>query len=407
VFGGQTGDIACDHYHRYEEDIKLLADAGIRNYRLSVAWSRVLLDGIALNGKGLDFYDRLIDCCLAHDIQPHVTIYHWDLPEAIEDKGGWQNRDTAERLAEFASIFAGRVKGRVKAYYTLNEIQCQTVMGFLTGEHAPGLRLGNPGAFKVMCNFLRAHGLVSRAIRAIDPSTRISIASTGRVCYPSSEADDLEAARAATFKLYDDDWGFTHSIVLDPIVFGRFPDAKGSFLDALIDRVPDSDIAEMHEPPDLIGLNIYQGKEVRTSEGGGFEYVPNFPGYPRTALKWPITPECLRYGPRYVWERYGIPIQITESGLSLNDRVFLDGKVHDPERIDYLTRHLAELKKALADGADIRAYFHWSSTDNFEWHTGYDERFGLIYIDYPTQKRIPKDSLEWYGGIIRTNGASL
>ena len=411
TFGGHTGDTACDHYHRCAEDIGLIAGMGVRHYRFGIGWSRVLPEGSGkVNQRGLSFYDRLVDTCLEHGVLPHITMYHWDLPQILEERGGWRNRDTARAFAELCGVAAEHFKGRVQNYFTLNEPQCAASLGYGSGLHAPGKALELKELFRVFHNMGLAHGLGMKALRGVDSSLNVGLVSTGRLCYPSTgEHDDYDAARNASFRLTDDDWAFTHNALLDPAIFGRYPieDTREGELRGLFEAVSPDDLRTINQRPDFIGLNIYNGSEVTHGGEGEPVFVPRYEGYPRTALKWPVTPEVLRYGPRLIFERYGLPIVITENGQSCNDRIFLDGKVHDADRIDFLKRYLSQLKLAIEDGVRVQGYFHWSLTDNFEWHSGYDDRFGLVYIDYRTQKRIPKDSYRWYSETVRMNGENL
>lgn len=397
------GDIACDSYHRYAEDIALLKQLGAKAYRFSASWARIdpHADG-NWNEAGLAYYDRVVDACLASGITPYLTLYHWELPQAAQDRGGWQQRQTAAAFARFAGMMAAHFRGRVKHYFTLNEPQCTVALGHQSGVHAPGKQLELAGQFGVLVNQLLAHGLAQRAIREADPEALVGIASTGRLCYPEQNTpEDIQAARAATFAVSDGDWAFTHHWLLDPICLGRFPDCAGTKLEPLVCRISAEDMAVIHTVPDMLGYNIYNGHAVRAA-GSGFACVPRYPGFPRTALKWPVTPEVMDWGVRFLQERYGLPGYITENGLSCNDRIALDGQIHDSERIDFLARYLSCLSHAMENGADIRGYFHWALTDNFEWNNGYGERFGLVFMDYPTLSRIPKDSFRWYREVIQT-----
>lgn len=402
------GDIACDAYHRYAEDIALLKETGAKAYRFSTSWARIdpNADG-SWNEAGLAYYDKVVDLCLESGITPYITLYHWELPQAAEDRGGWRVQETSHSFARYAGMMAGHFKGRVKHYFTLNEPQCTVSLGHETGVHAPGMQLDQAGQFNVLINQLLAHGLAQRAIKAADPEAVVGIASTGRLCYPEQEtAADIDAARAATFAVSDDDWTFTHHWLLDPICLGRFPEGPGTALESLAKTVSSGDMAIIHTVPDMLGYNIYNGHAVRAAETG-FEYVSRYPGFPRTAMKWPVTPEVLDWGVRFLYERYGLPGYITENGLSCNDRIYLDGKIHDIERIDFLARYLSALRRAMENGADIRGYFQWSLTDNFEWSNGYGERFGLVFVDYPTGRRIPKDSFSWYKNVISSGTADF
>lgn len=401
---GDRGEIACDAYHRYTEDIALLKEMGAGAYRFSTSWARMdpLADG-HWNPAGLAYYDRVVDLCLESNILPYMTLYHWELPQAAETLGGWQTRDTAVSFARFAGMMAAHFKDRVQHYFTLNEPQCTVALGYGSGVHAPGKQLNRAGQFDVLVNQLLAHGLAQQAIKAADPKAVVGIASTGRLCYPRQEAcpEDINAARTATFAVDPSDWAFTHHFVLDPICLGHFPDCTGTALEPLTDSVTADDMHIIHTTPDMLGYNIYNGHAVKAEARDiSFSYVPRYPGFPRTALKWPITPEVLDWGVRFLQERYGLPGYITENGVSCNDRIYLDGKVHDPDRIDFLTGYLGCLRRAIENGADIRGYFHWALTDNFEWNHGYSEHFGMIFVDYPTGLRTPKDSFYWYKDVI-------
>lgn len=410
VARGETGDRACDSYHRWQEDVDLLAGMHLKAYRFSISWSRVApTGGEDWNPEGLAYYDRLVDALLARGIQPYITLYHWDLPQALEDLGGWQNIDTARAFARYAAKMGEHFRGRVHHWFTINEIACVVGLGYGSGIHAPGLQLSLEGQFACWQNVLYAHCLAAQALRSADPDNRIGFASTGRICYPeSSSPADVEAARRMTFACPDDDWTFTHQMALDPLVLGRWPQQDvGPRLAAAIARVP-SEITQALPLGrlDMIGLNIYNGAAVRMGSQGP-EYLPRPTGYPRTAIGWPVEPDSLEWGPRLMGERYGLPMYITENGLSCNDKIYLDGQVHDPDRIDFTARYLTALSRAIQQGADVRGYFHWSLIDNFEWYSGYNERFGLVYCDYATCNRIPKDSARWYGHLAQTNGQSL
>lgn len=400
---GDTGDIACDAYHRYEEDIALLKELGVSAYRFSTSWARIDPNGDGnWNPAGISYYDKLVDFCLKNGIEPYMTLYHWELPQAVQDRGGWQQEETAYSFGLFAGMMADHFKGRVKYFFTLNEPQCTTSLGYAQGIHAPGLQLEPSEVFQVHVHQMMAHGLAQRAIKAADPYAVVGIASTGNLCYPSRETqEDIHAARTATFATDPANWIFTHHWLLDPICFGKFPECSGTALESLVNQVTPDQLQIIHAVPDMLGYNIYNGHEVRSC-AEGFEHVPKYPGFPRTALKWPVTPGVMNWGVRFLQERYNLPGYITENGLSCNDRVYLDGNVHDIERIDFLSRYLTALAQAVENSADIRGYFHWAVTDNFEWHSGYGERFGLVFVDYPTGKRTPKDSYHWYQNLIRT-----
>ncbi len=443
TFNGHNGDISCDAYHRFEEDLDLMQELGIRNYRFSLSWARIIPDGSGqVNQAGLDYYDKLVNGCLMRNITPWITLYHWDLPRALYLKGGWLNRDTSHAFARYASIVAKHFSVRVKHFMTINEPQCVIGLGHLDAVHAPGTRLGDEDMFLSWHHLLLAHGLAVKAIRAAIPKASIGLASTGKLGYTSRKdipsPEDL--SRASFYTSREEASGnyyFNHQWLLDPVCLGHYPKDPVSPCYPYARKVKAEDLRTISAPIDFIGLNIYNGFEMEAAapdpgtddredrkqaeaepehqpktkrkQEEALAYVPvdKYPGYPRTALKWPVTPEVLYWGPRLIYERYGLPMVIAENGQSCNDRIFLDEEVHDPDRIDFLHRYLLELKAAVEEGIPVTGYFHWSFTDNLEWHSGYDDRFGLIYIDYRNLQRIPKDSAQWYSRIIRGNGSDL
>lgn len=404
----ESGEEACDGYHRYAEDIALAAQLGVSAYRFSISWVRIDPRGDGtLNPAGLAYYEKVVNACFAAGLTPYITLFHWDLPQALEEAGGWANPKTAEQFALYARAVGTHFKGKVRHYFTLNEPECVVQLGYAWGIHAPGKKLPLPEAFAQLHGILRGHGLAAAALRDEDSDAEIGIVTTGRLCYPATETQaDLCAARTATFALSDSDWMFTHQIVLDAVCFGQYPKCDG-VLGECIRAVSPKEMQELHFVPDLIGLNIYNGCAVSANAEGEPVCIARYAGFPLTGTKWPITPEVMRWGPRLIAERYQLPICIAENGQSCNDRIFLDGKVHDADRIDFLHRYLLQLASACEDGVDLRGYFAWSLTDNFEWHSGYSDRFGLIYIDYPTQKRLPKDSFTWFSQVVNTNGQLL
>ena len=398
------GSAACDGYHRFEEDLDLLQKMGLKAYRFSLSWARIDPQGTgSWNQKGLDYYDRVIDGCLKRGIEPYVTLHHWELPQAVEDRGGWLMRETAEAFARYAGMCAAHFGARVRNYFTINEGQIILKLGYCDGIHAPGKKLPEDLCILVWKNLLLAHGLAFRAVKAAAPHALVGIASTGNLCYSASDSErDHSAAEKAMFSMSDEYWMFNHASFLDPIFFGTLGRSEGAAVDRLKKRITPEELETVHAVPEILGVNAYNGWEVRADENGRPVYVPREAGHPVTALKWPITPKIMHDGIVSLWKRYHAPILISENGLSCNDKIYLDGKVHDPDRIDFLTRYLDELSLAARE-ADVIGYFHWSLTDNFEWHSGYGERFGLIYVDYPTQRRIPKDSAAWFRDYVRDN----
>ena len=413
TFNNQTGDIACDAYHLFETDLNLLKDFNIKHYRFSISWPRIFPSGKGkVNELGLDYYDRLIDGCISRGIEPWITLYHWDLPQHLQDIGGWENRETAYAFAEYAGFIALHFKDRVSRFITINEPQCIVGLGLGSGIPAPGLHLSSQKMFLAWHHIMLAHGLACHTIRAHIPNAFIGVASTGNLFYPNEKLAKIpEEAIIESFyspmSPENPDWIFNHQWFLDPICFGHYPDDPNAPWTSYIENISSDDMALISQPLDFIALNIYNGHEMHLDENGTYHVIEKYPGYPRTALKWPITPEVLYWGPRLIYDRYHLPLIISENGLSCNDKIYLDGKIHDLDRIDFLHRYLMELRSACTEGIPVLAYFHWAFTDNYEWHSGYEERFGLIYIDYRNQKRIPKDSAYWYQKTILENGCNL
>ena len=405
IADGQNGDIACDSYHRYEEDLDILKELGISHYRFSISWPRIMPHGHgAVSKAGLDYYDRVIDGCIERGIEPWITLYHWDLPQALQDEGGWKNRRTAEYYKEYTRTVVRHFGTRVSHYITLNEPQVVIGNGYCNGEFAPGLCLEPEEQFLCWHNLMLAHGLAAAVIRESAPHAQIGVASCGMIGCLEEHPEDTPAEVADfTFSSYEEEDKtascFCNHWFLDPICKGSYPEDTLSPWYEYSGQVSPADLETICCPPDFIGLNIYHG--VILDPDNDYRPLPLYPGHPKTAFNWPVVPESLYWGPRLIYERYGLPIVITENGLSCNDRIFLDGKVHDPDRIDFLERYLSEYARAGEDGIPIKGYFHWSLTDNFEWASGYNQRFGLVYIDYRTCDRTIKDSARWYSELIR------
>ncbi len=406
---GHTPGAACDHYHRFHEDIDHMRRMGLRAYRFSLSWPRIFPEGTGrVNQSGLDYYDRLVDALVAAGITPHATLFHWDLPYAIHCRGGWMNRESADWFAEFAATAAARLSDRVAHWVTFNEPQIFVGMGYERGEHAPGLQLPFRELLRVGHHVLLAHGKATQSLRAISKGVcRVGLAPHAVVHIPASSSNaDVDAAHAKMF-------GFTRKSCwsntwwLDPVFFGAYP---ADMLGLCGDEMPDGfagDMACIHQAPDFFGVNLYAGSYVRAGASGEPEDVPWPINIPLNAFKMVVTPEAMYWGVKWYYERYRKPILITENGASCTDWVSLDGRVHDPQRIDYTARYLRELARAISDGAIVQGYFHWSLLDNFEWSEGYKERLGLIYVNLETQERIWKDSAWWYKQVVETNGESL
>ena len=408
VYEGHTGDIACDHYHRFREDVAYMKELGLKWYRFSIDWSRVLPEGTGkVNEKGIDFYNALIDELLEQGIEPYITLYHWELPYEIYKRGGWMNPEIVEWFGQYARLVAERFSDRVKYFFTLNEPQCFVGLGFLQGCHAPGVKAPLRDTFEMAHNALKAHGRAVQMLRAYGKqNVQIGYAPTSGMCYPEKETPkDIEAARKALFALPDDlsNWTWNVSWWSDPVILGKYPEEGMKKYEKYLPVITDEDMKLISQPIDFYGQNIYNGRCIRMGTDGRPEEVRRPAGFPKTATNWPVTPEALYWGPKFLYERYRKPIYITENGMACHDTVSQDGKVHDPNRIDFLARYLKNLKRA-AEEIDIRGYFQWSLMDNFEWDKGYAERFGIIYVDFETQERIWKDSAYWYRDLIRRNG---
>lgn len=412
VCGHQNGDVACDHYHRYREDVELMKKLGLKAYRFSVDWARILPEGTGrVNEAGVRFYSDLIDALLEAGIEPFLTLYHWELPYALHKKGGWLNEDIVNWFGEYARLVAERFSDRVKYFFTLNEPQCFVGLGYLAGVHAPGIKTTVQDTFLMAHNALKAHGMAVKNLREYaKQEIYVGYAPTGSMSYPDSgREEDIEAARMHLWSLPDSlsDWTWNVKWWSDPVLLGEYPEDGQKKYRKYLPEITREDMKLISQPIDFYGQNIYNGNRIRMGKDGKPEIVKRREGFPKTALNWPITPECLCWGPKFLYERYQKPLYITENGLSCHDVISLDGQVHDPNRIDFTARYLRELKKAADMGTDIRGYFHWSLMDNFEWHSGYAERFGLIFVDYHTQRRTIKDSGYWYKKTILENGENL
>ncbi|HEY3330560.1 MAG TPA: GH1 family beta-glucosidase [Capsulimonadaceae bacterium] len=409
VFEGHTGKVACDHYHLRKRDVALMRTIGLKAYRFSVSWPRVMPSGTGkVNKAGLDFYDKLVDDLLECGIDPWVTLFHWDYPYDLFLCGGWLNPESPAWFAEYVAVVVSRLSDRVSHWITLNEPQCFIGLGHLTGEHAPGLKLGMREVLLAGHHCLLAHG---RGVQAIREHTKLSAsigwAPVGVAYHPATRSEaDIEAARQAANSVYPDAlwnntwWG-------DPIVLGHYPEDGLRVYGNAVPKASAADFDIIHEPIDFYGSNIYSSQTIAADPEGKPVVVAPKPGNPRTLFQWSRTEEALYWGPKFLAERYKLPIIITENGMSGGDWVAIDGHVHDSHRVDFLTRYLRALGNAVADGVDVRGYFHWSILDNFEWAEGYKHRFGLIHVDYETQKRVLKDSAFWYRKVILSNGASL
>lgn len=382
---------------------------GLKAYRLSISWPRVIPEGIGkVNEKGLAFYDQLIDALLENGVQPWVTLFHWDYPYELYCRGGWLNSDSPDWFAEYAQVIVDKLSDRVSHWMTVNEPQCFIGLGHQDGCHAPGVELGFSEVLLAAHHSLLAHGKAVQVIRArAKTAPQIGAAPVGVTMAPFAEtSEDIEAARASMFSITKKDcWNNTW--FADPMIFGTYPEDGLKLFEAHLPKINDGDMKIIGQPVDFYGANIYHCEFIRASHDGSAEIMPYSENQSYTLMDWPVTPEALYWGPRFLQERYKLPIVVTENGISISDWVHEDGKVHDNQRIDFLTKYLKAYKRAISDGVDARGYFLWSIMDNFEWAYGYKQRFGLIFTDYETKKRTLKDSALWYRDVIKTNGANL
>jgi beta-glucosidase len=418
VVNGDDGSVACDHYHRYPEDVALMRGLGLDAYRFSVSWSRVRPGHGPVNARGLAFYDSLVDELLAAGIDPWLTLYHWDLPQELEDRGGWANRDTAYRFTEYALSVHEALGDRVSRWTTLNEPWCAAFLGYAAGAHAPG-RQEPAAAVAAAHHLLLGHGMTVQALRAADPELTLGITLNLSVIDPvdADSADDRDAARRID--------GQINRIFLDPLLRGSYPEDVVTDLAAVwpAGLVREGDLAAIAAPIDFLGVNYYHGESVSRRPAAPREALeaptdrPTTTPFPaaegiffhprellRTAMDWEVQPEGLTRLLVRVHEEYtaplGIALYVTENGAAYDDEVTPDGRVHDAERVEFLDDHLDAVADAIGVGADVRGYFYWSLMDNFEWAWGYDKRFGIVHVDYDTLERTSKDSAIRYAAVI-------
>jgi beta-glucosidase len=396
---GETGDVADDSYHLYKEDVKLLKALGVSTYRMSISWSRVFPSGTGpVNPKGMDYYHRVIDELLANNITPYVTLFHWDLPQALPD--GWQSRDTPKAFADYAAYIGKHLSDRVHHFMTTNEFTCFTNLGYRIGQFAPGLKLADGPANQVCHHGILAHGLGVQALRANTPSgTQVGLAENANVFVPVIETEEhVKAAQRAT--------RLGNAQFLTALMEGKYPDEYLTHEGANAPKVEPGDMQAIGSPLDFVGLNIYTPTYVRADDSPiGFAVEPAPASYPHMASPWlTLGPECIYWGVRNVcdlWKPKGI--FITENGTSSDDVLTPAGRVEDTDRVMYLRNHLTHLHRAASEGYPVKGYFLWSLMDNFEWADGYSKRFGIHYVDFKTLKRTPKLSAEWYRDVIAKN----
>ena len=414
ILNDDTGDVAADHYHRYREDVALMGELGLNAYRFSIAWPRLQPDGSGpLSADGLGFYERLVDELLGAGIRPWVTLYHWDLPQALEDAGGWPIRDTALRFADYAVAVHERLADRVADWTTLNEPWCSAFLGYASGHHAPG-RTEPAASIAAVHHLLLGHGMAVAAMRSARPEQRYGITLN---LYPvttvSDDADDRDAARRVD--------GLSNRLFLDPVLRGQYPDDMRDDLEPIAgsEFIANGDAESIAAPIDFLGVNYYSRHVVRaaradrTSDGarhepawvGANDVEKLDTGKPKTRMGWEIDATGLYDVLRRVTDEYDAPpLYVTENGAAFVDEVTSDGEVHDPDRVAYLDAHFRAAKQAIDDGVDLRGYFVWTLIDNFEWSWGFDRRFGVVHVDFATQRRTIKDSGRWLAGVAAANG---
>lgn len=401
VLRGDTGDIACDHYHRWESDLDLLVELGVNSYRFSVAWSRVLPTGAgAVNQAGLDFYGRLVDGLLERDITPMVTLYHWDLPQALQDVGGWANRDTADRFADYAGIVHRSLGDRVPYWLTLNEPYCSAFVGHLEGRHAPGIR-DEATAVTALHHLLLAHGKGVQTLRADGVSGQVGITLNLTSVRAGSDAqEDVEAARRLDL--------FENRMFLDPVLRGQYPDDARTFYDGVtgFEFVHDGDLETISAPLDYFGVNYYERHAAVADPRDPVRGWAKVPPAEPTISGISVEPVGLKEILHRVADEYTtLPLIVTETGQALFDYVDPEREINDAERVHFYRSHIEAATEAMNDGVELVGFFPWSFMDNFEWAWGYGHRFGMYFVDYATQERIPKQSAHWYASWLRQVGA--
>jgi beta-glucosidase len=393
VVNGDTGAVACDSYHRYREDVRLIRELGLNAFRFSIAWPRILPDGRGrTNAAGLDFYDRLVDELLGAGIEPFVTLYHWDLPQALEDRGGWTARETASAFAEYVEVVSGRLGDRVGYWITQCEPWVIAWLGYGTGEHAPG-RKSEADALAAAHHVLLAHGLAAEVLRREVAQPNVGITIDLVAFHPLTDSpEDDDAARRSD--------GFRNRWILDPVLRGEYPTDVLERFAPILPPIEDGDLQTIAAPLDFLGLNYYTRNLVRADPADGTPVIVDAEGVERTEMGWEVYPDGLFELLVRVRNEYDIPpLYVTENGAAYPDHR-RDGIVDDPKRISYVDRHLSSVARAIEHGVPVRGYFLWSLLDNFEWSFGYSRRFGIVYVDYETLERVPKASYRWYRDFI-------
>lgn len=389
---GDNGDVACDHYNRYEEDVEIMKNIGVDAYRFSISWPRVMTDGIKPDEKGIDFYQKLVDKLLENNITPFITLYHWDLPLYLyKEKNGWLNPDIANYFQDYAALMFNKLGDRVKHWITLNEPWCSAFLGYFVGEHAPGHR-NFQESFYVAHNLLRSHGKAVIAFRDIVKDGEIGITNVVTKVEPlSNDEKDVQAA-----KLVDQ---YINGWYHDPIIYGKYPKEAVISLKNMKLDIPENDFDIISQKIDFFGVNYYSRQVIAYDENQSLKFKHVEGPLPKTEMGWEIYPKGLYDKLIEFNNKYNLPLYITENGMAGPDKLE-NGQVHDNYRINYIKDHFKSALDAIKDGVDLRGYFIWSLMDNFEWAYGYSKRFGLVYVDYNTQKRYLKDSALWYKNFL-------
>lgn len=403
VLNNDNGDIACDHYHRYKEDFQLVKSLNAKAYRFSISWSRIFPDGTGSpNQKGLDFYNRLVDEMLANGIEPYATLYHWDLPQTLQDKyKGWQSKETSKAFAEYAGFMAGKLSDRVKNFFTLNEISTFIELGYGYGVHAPGLKLSPAELYQARHHAVLAHGLGVQAIRAnAKAGTRVGIAENIKVAVPIFETpENIKAAEIATREI--------NARYLTVIMEGKYTDVYLKKAGANAPKFTAEELKIISSPTDFLGINIYNPEHYvkAASNEDGYEIIPFAKSHPTSTSTWELlAPETLYWGATHAHKLWDIKeIYVTENGYSSTDELTKDNHINDTDRVMFLRGYLSQLHRATTQGVPVKGYFYWSLLDNFEWAFGYGTRFGLVHVDYKTQQRTPKLSAEYFKAISQNN----
>jgi len=402
----ENGNIACDHYHRYKEDIKLFKELGIKYYRFSISWPRVIPNGTGeVNEAGLKFYSDLVDELISAGIEPIITLFHWDYPYELYRKGGWLNDDASLWFENYTKVVVDALSDRVKYWMTINEPQCVVGCGHWVGSHAPFQTLPDKDLIIMTHNILLSHGRAVKYIREhAKQECKVSFVSIAPCTIPENDSKEaIESARAMTMNVKEKKY-FSLTWWCDPVYLGKYPDeAYEAFGDDMI-HPSKEDMELISQPLDFFTGNIYYSDGIRKEYG----YTTNaYQGAPRSSMDWVVTEKVMYWSAKFVYERYGKPIMIGENGIANLDWVDVNGKVCDPNRIDYISRYVKQFMKANDEGVPVMGYLYWSVMDNFEWAEGYDKRFGLIHVDYQTQKRTIKESGHWYRKLIESNGEIL